>query len=138
VVRHTFQLARCGCTLRVTSKTSFGISLVLLVCNDVFLDFSWRTGIITKTTILMYWSSLETVKDSKDELPFNFSCYNHSDRKKIVHKLFDCPSFGWQVTWLQTKNSCISWSWLCQVLGMSRYQKKADSPIRYIGADIKK
>jgi hypothetical protein len=24
------------------------------------------------------------------------------------------------------------------VLGMSQYQKKADSPIRYIGADIKK
>jgi hypothetical protein len=53
----------------------------------------------------MYWSSLETVEDSKDELPFSFSCYNHSDRRKIVHKLFHCPSFGRKVTWLQTKNS---------------------------------
>jgi hypothetical protein len=50
----------------------------------------------------MYWSSLETVYDSKDELPLTFSCYNHSDREKIVHKLFDCPSFGWKVTWLRT------------------------------------
>jgi hypothetical protein len=38
-------------------------------------------------------------------IPFSFSCYNHSDRRKIVHKLFDCPSFGWKVTWLQTKNT---------------------------------
>jgi hypothetical protein len=27
---------------------------------------------------------------------------------------------------------------VCYVLGISQYQKKADSPIRYIGADIKK
>ena len=25
------------------------------------------------------------------ELP---SCYDHSNTRKIVHKLFDCPSFG--------------------------------------------
>jgi hypothetical protein len=42
------------------------------------------------------------------EVPFSFSCYNHSDRRKIVHKLFDGPSFGWKVAWLQTKNcACI-------------------------------
>ena len=43
----------------------------------------------------------------KDELPFRFSCYNHSDRIKIVHKLSDCPSCRWKATWLQTKNSII-------------------------------
>ena len=50
-----------------------------------------------KIAILMYWSI---------NLPLSFSCYNHSDRRKIVHKLFDFPSFGWKVTWLQTKNWC--------------------------------
>ena len=76
------------------------LGFLLFVCSDIILGFQF-TGRYNKN---IYFNVLF---EFRDELPFSFSCYNHSDRRKIVHMLFDCPSFGWKVTWLQTKNCSV-------------------------------
>ena len=69
---------------------------LFFVCNDVILGFQ-LTGRYNKNG---YFNVVIEFRDSlrlKDKLSFSFSCYDHFDRRKIVHKLmFDCPSSGWK------------------------------------------
>ena len=88
------QLVRLTCVYLDNQRDSVFLGNVFFVCNDVILAFQLRAG-ITKTG---YFNVLVEFRDSKDELPFSFSCYNHSDTEKNRPQVVRCP-----VIWMKSR-----------------------------------